>query len=288
MVRGERVIEIVEYERVTQIRMSRELGGKPVYWVAAYLVDGLLIDAGSSHTSKELTAFLEDRDLKLIVDTHYHEDHIGGNHDIVSKYGVNVYAHPESIPLIGRQFDLYPYQEIAWGYPLPTTVKPVPNVLTTDHYTFRVIETPGRCAGHICLAELSEGWCFTGDLFARENPKFIRPEEKIGGIIRSMRKLLDVPTERLVLFTAVGKIVEDGRKALAACINYLTELAAKVKDLDRSGATLDDIVKNLFGGEHPFAQLTNGQFSTCNLVRSLLEMGSNEKLTSNSICDNGQ
>jgi hypothetical protein len=26
-----------------------------------------------------------------------------------------------------------------------------------------------------------------------------------------------------------------------------------------------------FGGEHPFAQFTNNQFSTYNLVRSLLE-----------------
>jgi hypothetical protein len=42
------MIETASFEEVTQIRMSREIGGKPVYWVSAYLVDGLLIDTGRS------------------------------------------------------------------------------------------------------------------------------------------------------------------------------------------------------------------------------------------------
>ena len=267
-------IETDVFEQVTQIRMSRELDGKSVYWVAAYLVDGLLIDTGCSHTSQELADFLEGKDLRLVVNTHYHEDHMGGNHDIMSRYGVDAYAHPDAIPLIAKRFDLYPYQEIAWGYPVPTTVKPIPGVLKTDHYTFQVIETPGHCTGHICLMEPSQGWCFTGDLFAREKPKFIRPEEDIEEIIQSIRKVLDAATERLVLFTAVGKIVEDGRKALRECTNYLTELAERVQALQRSGLSLDAIVVDVFGGEHAFAQFTNGQFSTYNLVRSLLDTGS--------------
>ena len=268
------MIETAEYGQVTQIRMSREIDGKPVYWVAAYLVDGLLIDTGCSYTSNELASFLEGRDLRLVVNTHYHEDHVGGNHDILTRYRVEVYAHPVSVPLIARRLDLYPYQEIAWGYPVPTAVKPTSGTVVTDRYTFQVVDTPGHCAGHVCLAELTEGWCFTGDLFARENPKFIRPEENIGEIVRSMRTVLSLPTDRLVLFTAVGKIVEDGRKALSECIGCLAGLSAKVKELERSGLTVDDMVREVFGGEHPFAQFTNGQFATCHLVRSLLEMGS--------------
>lgn len=265
------MIQISEFEQVTQIRMSRELEGKPVYWVAGYLVDGVLIDTGCSHTSKELTAFLKDKDIRMVVNTHYHEDHMGGNNDIMNTYHVDVFAHPDSIPLISQPYKLYPYQEIAWGYPVPTKVNPIPAELKTDRFTFRIIDTPGHCAGHICPMELSRGWCFTGDLFARENPKFIRPEENIGEIIRSMHKVLEISSKRLVLFTAVGKIIEDGKKALAECIRYLTNLAERAHMMKRSGLTMDDIVKGMFGGEHPFAGLTNGQFSTYNLVRSLLE-----------------
>ena len=32
-----------------------------------------------------------------------------------------------------------------------------------------------------------------------------------------------------------------------------------------------EIIRELFGGEHGFAQLTNGQYSTDNLVRSVLK-----------------
>jgi glyoxylase-like metal-dependent hydrolase (beta-lactamase superfamily II) len=265
------VIETTQYEQVTQIRMSREIDGKPVYWVAAHLIDGLLIDTGCNHTSRELSAFLEGKGLKQVVNTHYHEDHMGGNHDIMSRYGVDVYAHPASIPLIANRFDLYPYQEIAWGYPVPTSVRPISDAVKTNLYTFQVVETPGHCIGHICLVDTSKGWCFTGDLFARENPKFIRPEENIGEIVQSMRKVMQLPTDKLVLFTAVGKIVEDGRKALGQCIDYLTDLAARFQSLHRSGSTIEDIMQQEFGGEHPFAELTNGQFSTYNLVRSLLK-----------------
>lgn len=265
------MLDTSSYEQVTQIRMSRELDGKPVYWVAAYLVDGLLIDTGCSHTAKELADFLEGREPELALNTHYHEDHMGGNRDLMDRYGLDILAHPDSVPLIAQRSDLYPYQEIAWGYPVPTLVKPCPPRLKTGHFTFDVIDTPGHCAGHICPVELSRGWCFTGDLFARENPKFIRPEENIGEIIRSMRRVIELPAERLVLFTAVGKIIEDGRNALERCIRYLSDLAARVKGMHQAGSDPDNIVKNLFGGEHPFSGITNGQFSTHNLVRALLE-----------------
>lgn len=265
------MIQTSEFEQVTQIRMSRELEGKPVYWVAAYLVDGILVDTGCSHTSSELTEFLADKNLRFAVNTHYHEDHIGGNFDIMKKYGVAIHAHADSIPLIGKRFDLYPYQEIAWGYPVPTTVKPVQPIIKTDHHEFAVIDTPGHCIGHICLAELSMGWCFTGDLFARETPKFIRPEENIGEIIRSMNRIIDLPTERLVLFTAVGKIIEHGREALKTCVNYFSGLAQKAKEMEKAGSNIDDIIIGIFGGENAFAEITNGQFSTYNLVNSVLK-----------------
>jgi len=265
------MIETKDYEQVTQIKMSKEHDGKPIYWMAAYLIDGLLIDTGCHETSQELAAFLENRNLKNVVNTHYHEDHIGGNHDIMSRYGVDIFAHPISIPKIATRYHLFPYQEFTFGYPFPTTVKPVPDHLKTDHFTFQINDTPGHCEGHICIVEMSKGWCFTGDLFTRESPKFIRSEENIGEIIRSMRKIVELPTEKLILFTSLGRIVEDGRKALTDCINYLSELSTRVKDMKASGMSVDEIVNGVFGGENMFMQLTNGQFSTNNLVTSILE-----------------
>jgi glyoxylase-like metal-dependent hydrolase (beta-lactamase superfamily II) len=238
--------------------------------VAAYLVDGLLIDTGCSYTSKELLAFLAGMNVTRAVNTHFHEDHVGGNRDIIDGLGIEIYAHPDSVPLIAKRPELYPYQEMVWGYPEPSHVKAVPRVVRTDNYSFAVMETPGHSVGHIALAELTRGWFFTGDLFARENPKFIRPEENIGAIMASMRMILDAAGERFVMFTSVGKIVEDGRAALTASLEYLSGLAGTVNKLKGEGLAAEEIVTRVFGGEHNFAQLTNGQYSSLNLVRSLM------------------
>jgi glyoxylase-like metal-dependent hydrolase (beta-lactamase superfamily II) len=65
-------------------------------------VDGLLIDPGCSYTAGELMSYLEKHPPKWGVNTHYHEDHMGGNRLIRERFGINIYAHPEAVPLIGR------------------------------------------------------------------------------------------------------------------------------------------------------------------------------------------
>jgi len=266
------VIETATFEEVTQIRMSREIGGKPVYWVAAYLVDSLLIDTGCSYTAAELAAFLSIHPVRRIVNTHFHEDHIGGNHALQEKFGVEIFAPADSVPLIAREAKLFPYQETVWGYPAPSETRPLPAVIRTERYIFDVIDTPGHSAGHAALVEKSRGWCFSGDIFAREKMKFIRPEEEMGETVASMKRLIDLPTDRLILFTSVGRIVEDGRWALLACIQYIEDLSRRAKALEKKGLGIPEIVRELFGGEHAFAEISNGQYTTENLVRSVLKM----------------
>lgn len=266
------MIETASFEEVLQIRMSREIGGKPVYWVSAYLVDGLLIDTGCSYTAGELAAFLSIHPVRRIVNTHFHEDHIGGNRALQEKFGVEIFAPADSVPLIAREAKLFPYQETVWGYPAPVEAQPLPAVIRTERYLFEVIDTPGHSAGHAALVEKSRGWCFSGDIFAREKMKFIRPEEDMGETVTSMRRLVDLPTDRLILFTSVGRIVEDGRQALLACIQYIEELSCRAKALEKYGRGVPEITRELFGGEHAFAALSNGQYTSENLVRSVLKM----------------
>ena len=40
------MLQLDQHGPITAIRMARSLLGRPVYWTAAYLVDGLLIDSG--------------------------------------------------------------------------------------------------------------------------------------------------------------------------------------------------------------------------------------------------
>ncbi len=48
------MLQINHFGPVTQIKIGRELEGRVLYWTAAYLVDGLLIDTGCPHTPERL------------------------------------------------------------------------------------------------------------------------------------------------------------------------------------------------------------------------------------------
>lgn len=89
------MIIATQYEEVTQIKMSRYPEFNPGYSVCAYLVDGLLIDSGQAHTAEELTDFLKDKEIRTVVNTHYHEDHISANALLKERYGVELLAHPQ-------------------------------------------------------------------------------------------------------------------------------------------------------------------------------------------------
>jgi glyoxylase-like metal-dependent hydrolase (beta-lactamase superfamily II) len=264
------VLVASEFEEVTMIKMAREVESGPPYWCAAFLVDGLLVDTGCAHTAAELVAFLEDRRVDLIVNTHYHEDHVGANQRIQEERHIPIYAHPDALPLIGSVPTLLPYRELIWGTPEASAGLVIPDVIQTEHFRFRVLDTPGHCRGHISLIEPDRGWAFSGDAYVTGTPKGARPEEDVGQIVRDMRGLVDLNCERLVLFNAVGSIVKDGRRALRDCSSYLVGLTREVKEHARKGLSPEEIRDAMFGDETSLAALTQGDFSMENLVRSAL------------------
>jgi len=264
------VIEVSQFEDVVRIKMGRDVDGQVFYWVASYLVDGLLVDTGCQYTAEELVEFLEGKKLEVAVNTHYHEDHIGANNVLKERFGVTVLASAESVPLINQVPKLYPYQELMWGYPEPSTVDCLPSRIETDRFHFDVIDMPGHCPGHVVLVEPERGWCFSGDLYVSRRPTVVRPEENVAEIVASMNKLIGLRMDRLVLFTSLGNVVQDGREALQACVDYLRDLSRKAKELDARGLVTSAIRERLFGEESELAGPTDGQFSSENLIRAVV------------------
>jgi len=132
-------------EAVTQIMMGREVDGTVYYWTAAYLVDGLLVDTGCTYTAPELIEYLREKQVNQVINTHHHEDHVGGNALLQKEFGLDIYAHPLAVSLINKKMELHQYQGLVWGYPEPTVVKPIQGQIKTEHHIFQVIETPGHC-----------------------------------------------------------------------------------------------------------------------------------------------
>jgi glyoxylase-like metal-dependent hydrolase (beta-lactamase superfamily II) len=264
------LIEVEHFGEVTRIKMGREYQGRVLYWTAAYLVDGLLVDTGCSYTAEELTQFLAGQYLRMAVNTHHHEDHVGANHQLQQNFKIPIMASRESAPFINQRPTLHSYQELVWGYPEPTKVGILPSHVETDNHHFEVIQTPGHCTDHVAFVEMSRGWCFTGDLFISREPKAMRPEEDVYVIARSMRKLIDLPPEKLTLFIGLGNVVEDGRQALQSCIEFIQGLSQRAKELERQGLSPAAMVNQIFGRESVLAGLTGGHISSENVVRALL------------------
>ncbi|MBU0517143.1 MAG: MBL fold metallo-hydrolase [Proteobacteria bacterium] len=268
------MIEITPQGEVTRIMMSQTMGGRPLYWVAAYLVDGLLIDTGCHHTRAELLDLLADREVSQVVNTHHHEDHVGADRLLKDERGLLILAHPASAPLIENPPAILPYQQLVWGDPEPCPVDLLGDTVRTPGHEFLVVETPGHCPDHVALVEPATGWCFSGDLFVTQDQKTLRADEDIRVIRQSLQKLVAWDVDRLILFTSLGQVHEHGRRAIAAFLDHLAGLEEQVLALGSQGHEPPAIVERIMGRESSLAQLTNGHYSYRNMVRSLLAGGS--------------
>ena len=264
------MLATTEYGQVTQIKLCR-YPDNPGGTVSAYLVDSLLIDSGPAYTAEELTEFLKGKGVKTVVNTHYHEDHIAANALLKERYGVELLAHPLAVNKINQPATLYPYQEEVWGYPIPSQVNKIGDTVATDNFRFDVIYTPGHDRDHICLFERKHGWLFTGDLFVGTRPNVVRPMDDERQIIADLKKVKDLRPK--ILFPAPGKVRTEPVPVLEQTIRYLEDLGQKVMELHDKGLSPADIVKQIFGNEAPIAELTQQQFSSLNLVKSLLKTG---------------
>ena len=259
-----------DFEDITRIMLGRDVNGS-VYWVAAYYVDGLLIDTGCRFTAHELIDYLENKSIDVVVNTHFHEDHIGANKLVQEKFDLDIYAHPDSIPLINKKAAINPYQEVVWGYPEPSETKPIPRRISTRRYAFDVYETPGHSVGHVSLLEPERGWCFSGDIFISENQKVIRPDEDVYQIIDSLKLIRELGSGKLTLFTSIGQVFEDGRKSISSYLDYIDDLRKRVQELNQNGLTPEEIRDRIFSRESQLAKLTNGHYSILNLITSLVD-----------------
>lgn len=254
---------------VTEIKMGRSLDGRTaLYWVAGYLIDGILIDTGCDYTKEELTEFVTGKQVSMIVNTHYHEDHVGGNALLRERFGLRAFAHPETIPLMSEKYDLYPYEREIWGYPTPSAADPIASAVNNGGVSLRVIETPGHCKGHISLFEETRGILFSGDIWVGERPKTARTEENVHQLIVDLGKFEEFRPK--IMFASLGKVVRNPRNVIHRTRKYLEETRDKILQLHSQGKSSEQIRDELFGRESVLAPVTQYQLSSKIFVESFL------------------
>lgn len=261
------------------------------FWTSVYLIDGLLIDSGAPAGLDEFVEFVEKEDSRVeeVVLTHWHEDHSGAARYLTEELGLPVYIHEKGLEIVRNGFYVPNYRELAWGNPLEPAPKVEPLNLDsinspTAKYTFEVLHIPGHSQDLIALIEPDEGWVFVSDSVVpsyqtifnesrKELGKGMEPvNEDIEQIYSSLKKLKDYTTEieEFSVYASYFGKFED-RKIIEKNIEELESLHAKVHNLKMEGLSPQEIVKEIFDGEHITGKLTDGALSRLNLVNSLLE-----------------
>ncbi len=137
--------------------------------------------------------------VKLIVNTHGHFDHIGANRLLVEKTGAPLLIHELDVPLLRRAAEhaaLYGMRAVP--SPEPDRTLADGDVLTLGTLQVEVIHTPGHSPGGICL--LAGKHLFSGDsLFAGSVGRTDLPGGDHGTLVQKVRsRLLVLPGETVV------------------------------------------------------------------------------------------
>jgi hydroxyacylglutathione hydrolase len=181
-----------------------------------------VIDPGAE--SKELLSYLEKKhfDLKALLITHAHLDHVGGIEMIHASIKVPIYYHSGDRPLyenLKMQADLFGFSLRELQASQPTVGEP-----TLEHNqkfpfasgSMNVIHTPGHTPGSVCFhAEGEQSVLFTGDTLFEGS---IGRTDLWGGsfeqIIDSIQSRLMTLDERLQVLPGHGDSTTIGEERL--------------------------------------------------------------------------
>lgn len=171
-------------------------------WVIHDQIHAAVVDPGDA---KPIIRFLEQKDLKLIaiLNTHHHNDHVGGNAALLQKFPVSVYGPKnESISTVThplKEGDNIYLAELSLG--------------------FSIFDIPGHTAGHIAYYGANSLFC--GDtLFACGCGRLF--EGTAQQMYISLNKLAKLPSttkvycghEYTLANISFAKLVEPGNQAL--------------------------------------------------------------------------
>lgn len=158
----------------------------------------ILIDTGFGSDVRETEQFVREagvspESLQLVVNTHYHSDHVGGNFYFQQNYGIRIAAYKWDADLINTRDPEACSSE--WldqpvePYRVDARLSDNEEIHTGDR-TLKVLHTPGHTLGHISLYDPEEEILICGDLFHKNDIGWLNVfREGVASIQRSMESL---------------------------------------------------------------------------------------------------
>ncbi len=162
-------------EELKEVLFIRGKEESSYYTCNALLINDLLIDTGIS--TSYLNKILENYQIKRVILTHWHEDHISGSNLL---HGCRFLCHLNDKPPIediNLMYKLYGFEQnppkkmVSYlkEYNLEDTIishtlKHADSINVSDEINLRVIHTPGHTSGHCCFYEKDSKFAFLSDI----------------------------------------------------------------------------------------------------------------------------
>ena len=173
--------------------------------------DCVIIDAGCNNEQEfgQIDSFLKKNNLNLkaIINTHCHIDHIMGNAYLVKKYNVPSIAHQKDMPLLERSNDM----ALAFGFnvqepPVPDRFVEEGDEIKFGETTLIVKHVPGHSPGSIALYNKVDQFVIVGDvLFAGGIGRTDLPGGNYDTLISSIKEKLFTLNPDVVVYPGHGE-----------------------------------------------------------------------------------
>ncbi|MFN2454636.1 MAG: MBL fold metallo-hydrolase [Pyrinomonadaceae bacterium] len=208
----------------------------------------VVIDPASPYEEEQraLAACVDDllregRNLREVILTHHHPDHIGGVRALVEHLSnrVPVAAHHLTAEALRETILIDRFIEDNEMIELDGSLK----------LSLRALHTPGHTRGHLCFYEEKTGALVTGDLIVGLGSILIDPPEgNMRDYLNSLARLQSLPNLS-VLFGAHGPAIGNPRAKIAEYIAHRLEREEKILQAVRDGAaTPPQIVARVYTG----------------------------------------
>ncbi len=248
-------MDVRSFGRV-KILMGKKNGKYP-YGNSILIDDDVTALIDPSLMVRELYDELPTRQIDMLFNSHYHEDHGAGNSLFPD---TSLYMHALDAPAlrsIDTIFDYYGLDEAATEAWKPVIVEKYyyrprdhivefadGDVFDFGHTRMRVMHTPGHTGGHCCFFFEEEGVLFVADWdLTWFGPVYGDATSDLVDSITSLNRIRDAGAKALVSFHEAGVCEENQRTLVTQYLDIIYDREQRLLDFLAEPRTLEDVIK---------------------------------------------